>query len=519
MLRRFFPASPEAPAPTARRADRLYPRVLICIALGLFTAGPLGCAEGTSGEASPSSSSPAGTPPTSPQVADTTNPIPSAPSPSAIAPDGPAVAPAPTGATPAGPVTPPGPVQSLPTPGATEPAQSPTSPSDTPPPSPEPAASANPQQPSTPTEPGPVPTGDDPENPLQGVNIGWNLGNSLDAPEGETAWGNPAVSEALIEAVAQAGFGAVRIPVSWSLHLGPGPDFAIDAAWLQRVDEVVRYVTDRQMAAIINLHHDGADDYDGVEWLTLTAADGTITEANNQAVEAQFVAVWSQIAEHFKDHGHYLVFESMNEIHDGYDTPKAEYHPIINALNQRFVDLIRASGGNNATRTLVVPGYNTNIDHTLTGFVLPTDTVPNKLVLSIHFYDPWSFAGEGSTSVWGAGYPGTDSWGQEDYVDEQFGKLKATYVDQGVPVLIGEYGAVNTSNNAPYRRYYIEYVTKAAHDRDLLPVYWDNGGLGEGTDKFGLIDRSNNQVATPEILEAMMRAATSDYGIGDIAKP
>lgn len=349
--------------------------------------------------------------------------------------------------------------------------------------------------------------------------IGWNVGNTLDAPEGETAWGNPLVTEALVQAVAAEGFGVVRIPVTWSLHLGPGPDYTIDPAWLDRVEEVVGYAVDNDLYAIINLHHDGADGYTGVEWLSLNDATGAVTPANNDAVRAQFVAVWEQIAARFADHDHHLVFESMNEIHDGYGPPMSAYYDIINDLNQTFVDVIRTSGGNNASRYLVVPGYNTNIEYTLAGFELPVDTMEDRLILSVHYYDPWSFAGEASTPVWGAAYPMSDPWGQEDWVLDRFSLLGDTYVDDGLPVIVGEYGAVQQDGFEDYRRYYLEYVTKAAHDEGIVPIYWDNGGEGSGPDSYALFERDSGDVLRPVILEAMMRAIDDPYSIEDVQGP
>jgi aryl-phospho-beta-D-glucosidase BglC (GH1 family) len=319
--------------------------------------------------------------------------------------------------------------------------------------------------------------------------------------------------------VADAGFEIVRIPVTWSLHTGPAPDYAIDETFLTRVEEVVGLAVDSGLYAIINLHHDGADAYAGVEWLTLNAADGSVTDANNSAVRERFVAVWTQLAARFADHGQQLLFESMNEIHDGYDAPDPQYYSIINDLNQAFVDTVRAGGSNNEQRHLVVPGYNTNIDFTVAGFEAPADPTPDRLILSVHYYDPWTYAGEASTNVWGQASPGTDTWGQEPHVVAQFDKLKTTFIDAGLPVLMGEYGAVQQAGFEDYRRYYMEYVSKAAKDRGILPVYWDNGGTGSGMDNFALLDRSTNAELHPTILEAMMRAATSDYALSDVAPP
>jgi endoglucanase len=349
--------------------------------------------------------------------------------------------------------------------------------------------------------------------------LGWNVGNSLDAPPGETAWGNPRVSPELMEGVAQAGFGLVRIPVTWTYHMGPAPDYVLERRWLKRVDEVVGYARAAGLYAVINIHHDGADGSKGVQWLTLEDAAGNTTDANNAAVTKRFVKVWSQIAKHFSGYGEELLFESMNEIHDGYGAADPKHMAFINELNQAFVEVVRSSGGNNGKRFLVVPGYNTNIDHTIAGFRLPNDPTPNRLILSIHYYDPYLFTLMAEKHTWGRASPGRDDWGQEDFVVKQFDQLKTRYVDQGVPVLLGEYGATQQDGFEDYRRYYLEYVTKAAVDRGILPVLWDNGGPGSGADKFRLLDRNTGTVVYPHIMDALRRAATSSYSLGQIALP
>lgn len=500
----------DLPAPSHKRAGRRACRHLLS---GVGAWFVLGCGAADEGrDVSPSVTAPIQMAPTAPS----------------------AMPPAPSTATPS-PTTPVTPVPVVPpiTPTAAIPPATP--PSTPPPPASTPSSSSEPTSSTTPPEPAPStsteptssepPTTNEPGNSqsaaelIASLGLGWNLGNSLDVPENETAWGNPTVDASLLTAVADAGFDIVRIPVTWSLFTGAAPNFTIDPARLARVEEVVGYVLDAGMYAIINLHHDGADEYDGVEWLTLTDANGNISEMVNSEVEARFRAVWTQIARHFADFDDRLIFESMNEIHDGYDAPDAGYYPIIDNLNQAFVDIVRDSGGNNATRKLVVPGYNTNIDYTLAGFTKPNDPAVDRLILSVHFYDPWSFAGEGSTKVWGTSSPGTDTWGQEDFVVGQFDKLKSTFIDRGLPVIMGEYGAINQMGYESYRRYYMEYVTQAACQRGILPIYWDNGGLGTGADSFGLFDRSSKEIAFPEILNAMFRACESTASLDSIAKP
>jgi len=357
------------------------------------------------------------------------------------------------------------------------------------------------------------------------MKLGWNLGNSLDVADAsksdtavETAWGNPAVSAELMKAIAAAGFGAVRIPVTWIGRYGAAPNYTISPTFINRVDQVVKYALSAGLYVIINIHHDGGHNVTG-RWLTLVDGSGQVTSANSTAVATQFKALWRQIATHFTAYGEHLIFEGMNEVMVDYNTPKPEYYTQINDLNQAFVDTVRESGGNNATRCLVVPGYNTNIEYTVAGFVLPKDTSTGKLILSDHFYDPYSFAGSAETHTWGAGNPGIDNWGQEDWVKTQMAKLKSTFADKGIPIILGEYGAVNQTGYESYRRYYSEYVTKAAHDAGITPFLWDNGGKGSGGEAFGMIDRANNTVLYPTLMQALTRAVSSSYTLAEVAKP
>ncbi|MBN2342153.1 MAG: glycoside hydrolase family 5 protein [Deltaproteobacteria bacterium] len=347
------------------------------------------------------------------------------------------------------------------------------------------------------------------------LTLGWNLGNALDAPDGETSWGNPAVTQDLLNAVAAAGFNLVRIPVTWSMHMQDSSPYTVDVDFMARVQEVVDYALTAGMHAMINIHHDGADNYEGVEWITL---DGPY-----ESVEERFVALWQQIATQFQDYDQRLLFESMNEIHDGYpscNTVPQEDYDFINNLNQAFVDTVRASGGQNEGRILVMPGYNTNIDCTIDGFVAPIDTVADRIAVDVHFYDPYNYTLAANSQTWGdETAPAGDSWAQQAWVNEAFDSLVTNFVSNNIPVFIGEYAVTYQEGYENYRRYYLEYVTKAAYDRDIVPIFWDNGGLNSGAENEGLFDRSDNSVAFPDIVEAMVRAVTSDYTIDDIEMP
>lgn len=366
-------------------------------------------------------------------------------------------------------------------------------------------------------------SGSTPADIAASLGLGWNLGNQLDAHNNgvadETAWGNQPVTQALFDAVAAAGFTSVRIPVTWLGHVGDAPDYTIDATYLDRVAEVVGYAESAGLNAVINIHHDGADSQ---YWLDIK--DAATDETVNTAVKAQLEAMWTQIAERFADKGNFLVFESMNEIHDGSwgwgdnRTDGGRQYAVLNEWNQVFVDAVRATGGNNADRYLGVPGYVTNIDLTVENFVLPQDIVDNRLMVAVHFYDPIDYTENADNvySQWGhTADPSLKAdWGDEDNVTGQFAKMKATFIDQGIPAYIGEMGCVHRTDDLSelFRLYYLEYVCKAAKENDLAPFYWDAGGDGTGTQSWALFDHATGEMLNnaQEVVDVMKKAVFSE---------
>jgi endoglucanase len=326
---------------------------------------------------------------------------------------------------------------------------------------------------------------------------GWNVGNSLEAIGGETAWGNPRITKELINQVKAAGFNAVRIPVAWSKFSNPD-DYTIDAAWMARVQEVVDYVIDNGMYAVLNIHWDGG-------WMQPTYAD-------QDYVNERLEKMWLQIALNFRDYEDRLLFAGTNEVMvtGDYGTPKPEYYIVQNSFNQTFVDIVRSTGGRNAYRNLVVQTFNTNIDHGINFFELPQDPTDDRLMVEVHYYDPYEFAlkEDGGATQWGkiANDPSkTASWGDEAHADSQFRKLKSTFVDKGIPVLVGEYGAISRSGEPDYetyRKYYLEYVTTSMKAEGLIPFYWDNGY--DGNHGFALFDRTTGEQLHPEIIRAVV---------------
>ena len=363
------------------------------------------------------------------------------------------------------------------------------------------------------TEPAPAATKGDSVKFSQNLMPGWNLGNQLEANSGgtpsETTWGNPVITEKLIKQVKAQGFKSIRIPVSYLSKIGAGPNYTIDSKWLDRVQEVVDMCIDNGLYAIINVHGDG---YYSIKGGWLLCAEPA---SEQKTIKAKYKKVWEQIAKRFKNYDEHLVFESMNEEFDGtYNTPNPEYYNNINAYNQIFVDTVRKAGGKNNNRYLLVPGWNTDINYTAGdyGFKIPNDST-GRLMISVHYYDPWKFCG-------GEEAPGIFRWGDsikgqairnsgEKHTDAKFDQLYDAFISKGYGVIIGEYGAIDKtykdSRSTAYRAYFAEYVNYAAHKRNIVTVYWDNGYNGKHG--FGLFDRTKCTVTQPEIIKGIINGA------------
>lgn len=367
-------------------------------------------------------------------------------------------------------------------------------------------------------EPAPAETKGDSVQFSQNLMPGWNLGNQLEANSGgtpsETTWGNPVITEKLIKQVKAQGFKSIRIPVSYLSKIGAGPNYTIDSKWLDRVQEVVDMCINNGLYAIINIHGDG---YYSVKGGWLLCGESA---SEQKTIKAKYEKVWEQIAKRFKNYDDHLVFESMNEEYDGtYNNPNPEYYNNINAYNQIFVDTVRKTGGKNNNRYLLIPGWNTDINFT-TGdcdtytmeakFVIPNDS---RIMISVHYYTPWEFCGE-------EGYDTFYKWGDsvkkfvkrrqsETLVNRQFDKLYNAFIKNGYGVVIGEYGANDKTSkdksNTIYRAYFAEYVNYAAHQRNIVTVYWDNGY--NGNHGFGLFDRTECTVTQPEIIKGIINGA------------
>lgn len=333
------------------------------------------------------------------------------------------------------------------------------------------------------------------------LGVGWNLGNQMDAfnngVSSETAWGNPKATQALFDNLKNYGFSTVRIPVTWLGHIGEAPDYKLDEDWLNRVVELVNMAENAGLNAIVNIHHDGG------HWLDIKEAASD--NSKNELVKQEIRAVWTQIADKMKDKGNFLMFESFNEIHDGGwgwgDNRKdgGKQYSCLNEWNQVFIDAVRSTGGNNESRWLSVPSYVTNIDLAVDGSMTLPEDPAKKVMVSVHFYDPNDFALNSNVTDWG--HTGDrDKKGNavqdEDYMTNQFAKLTNYWVNNGVPVYIGETGSPNQGSlrGKAFRNYYLEYMHRAAREAGLAAIYWDNGAVGSGPDKFGMFNHADGKI-------------------------
>ena len=359
-----------------------------------------------------------------------------------------------------------------------------------------------------------------PQMVFDAMGPGWNMGNHMDAisggVSGETVWGNPKCTQATMDGVKAAGFKAVRICTTWEGHIGSAPAYRIEDKWLDRVAEIVGYAEKAGLVAIVNTHHD--ESY----WQDINKCYNNA--ANHEKVKDEVFAVWTQIAERFKDKGEWLVFESFNEIQDGgwgwsdafRKNPDAQYK-VLNEWNQTFVDAVRATGGQNATRWLGIPGYAANPGFTITGLVLPKDyTSANRLLVAVHDYDPYDYTlKDPLIRQWGhtAAADKRLSGDNEKAVVDVFDNLKAAYLDKDIPVYLGEMGCSrHAKDDLPYQRYYMEYFCKAAADH-LLPMYlWDNGAKGTGSETHAYIDHGTGRFVDEEaqtLVGLMVKAVTT----------
>ena len=333
------------------------------------------------------------------------------------------------------------------------------------------------------------------------MRIGWNMGNTLEAMCGETAWGGAYTTQRLIDSVKAAGFNTVRLPVAWFCHSDTITS-EIDTAWMARVKEVVDYCIKDSLYTIINIHWDSG-------WL-----EKRVDAVNQTQVNQRQYAYWTQIANYFKEYDEHLLFAGANEPH----AEDASGMSILLSYHQTFINAVRATGGNNNSRTLIIQGPSTDIDKTNKLMnTMPRDQIADRLMVEIHYYTPYQFTIMAKDANWGKMfyYWGKDyhsetdvtrnaTWGEEKDMDKLFGLMKTKFVDEGIPVIIGEFGAFKRKLSPPSDQnlhnasieYFYKYVVKTAIYNGIIPYCWDTN--------MGLFDRHTGKILNKGIIDAMM---------------
>jgi endoglucanase len=326
---------------------------------------------------------------------------------------------------------------------------------------------------------------------------GWNLGNSLDSSpwrdsltptEQEVAWGNPVTTREMIEKVKEAGFDIFRVPVTWCRQTDKSPDFKIKDDWLARVKEVIDYGYNLGLTVIVNMHHE--------DW-------HFPSEDNYPEASERLKKMWCQIAEYFKDYSDRLIFEAMNEPRKvktemEWNGGDEEGRRVVVKLNQDFVDTVRATGGNNASRMLLVPNYAASCnENAMYDFTMPND---ENVILSLHGYYPYGFALGGEYNV--------NSWSESDRIeiDILFKLIDKYFISKGIPVIIGECGARKKGDNEDARVLWAECYTKKAREYGIPCIWWDNGFLQgpESMELFGLLGRHSLEWRFPNLVKAFV---------------
>ena len=328
------------------------------------------------------------------------------------------------------------------------------------------------------------------QNALKLMTPGLNIGNTLEAIPKETSWGNPEPTEAYFRAVRRAGFKSIRIPIAWTQY--SDNENNISPQWMKHATDVVRMARRADLIVMINVHWDGG-------WLQPTPS-------KKEMATKKLQKFWRQIAMNFREYDERLLFAGTNEtaVEGQYGIPAKENADIQNGFNQAFVDAVRATGGKNSNRFLVVQAYATDIDAAMKyNLAMPSDSVRNRLMMEVHYYSPYHFTIDDKSDIWQWGKSATDpkvtdTWGNEDYVDSQFAKVKSAYVDKGIPVILGEY-CTGMKSKYPgmdrYRRLWDEYVTGSAVRHGMIPMLWDTGSI---------LDRTTGAQKDRELIQGLM---------------
>nr|MDT0656771.1 cellulase family glycosylhydrolase [Micromonospora sp. DSM 115978] len=358
-----------------------------------------------------------------------------------------------------------------------------------------PTPTTTPPSPTPTSSPSPSPTTPPPAGnamaAVAAMQPGWNLGNSFDAVGAdETAWGNPRVTQALIQNIKAQGFKSIRIPVTWSNHHGAAPNYTIDAAWLNRVKEVVNWALAADLYVMVNIHHDSW------QWINTMPTDRT-------NVLNRYNALWTQLAAAFRDASPKLTLESVNEPQFTGSSGDAQNAELLHELNTSFHRIVRASGGGNATRLLVLPTLHTSSEQARVNELVTTFNQLNdpNLIATVHFYGYWPF------SVNVAGGTRFDATTQQDLTDS-FDRVYNAFITRGIPVIIGEYGLLGFDRHTGTiqqgeKLKFFEFLGHYARSRQITTQLWDNGQH---------LGRTSLQWSDPELIAQIKSSWTTRSG-------
>ncbi|RMB57130.1 glycoside hydrolase family 5 protein [Dokdonia sinensis] len=321
---------------------------------------------------------------------------------------------------------------------------------------------------------------------VEEMGVGWNLGNSLDVESRDkTAWGNPLPSQAIIDRVYAMGFRTLRIPITWSYNMQSTAPFTIENSYLTTVQKTVNYGISKGMHVIIDVHHDNS-------WIRPTQTDAT-------AVKARLGSLWTQVANRFKTYGDKLIFETLNENRllnspEEWTGGTEEGRAVLNEYHKTALDAIRATGGNNANRHIMISTYAAStLPVAMDGLVIPNND--ERVIISLHTYFPWQFTGEeGGVSTWGTDEEKAALEAEFDYIRDKW------IIQEQRPVILGEWGA-RDRNNLNVREDYFQFYVEKSLERGLLPIVWDDGG------NFRILNRANLQWHFPTLAETIIEAA------------
>ena len=363
------------------------------------------------------------------------------------------------------------------------------------------------------------------------VRMGWNLGNALESAganwddangtwkdtwlndyhDWETGWNNPRTTRSMIQKVKDAGFDAIRVPVRWVPHIIDYTTMTVDPIWMARVKEVVNWCLDEGLFVILNTHHE--------MWL-----ERHPFYKEQEELQRKLKALWTNIATEFRDYDSRLAFAGTNEVTDNWQAPTEENYSVQNGYNQNFVDAVRATGGRNYYRQLIVQTFACDPSYGLSGFIIPEDKVEGRLSVEFHYYSPYSYCSGSKDSYyyWGEAFADKGDIcpdGNERGLRNLFAQIRKAWFEKGFGVVLGEYGVSRHYSDEAHRevqddnaRYYLECVARESRKNGFAAFVWDNNIFGNGSEQFGIFNRNEDmRIDTPHFLNGVIEGSKAEF--------